>query len=63
MRGIVKHHNEIENGLAAISDVLANASTCFDVYCELQNGSKRDTYEPVVAVYPIFFGVFTESSG
>jgi hypothetical protein len=55
MRGIVKHHDEIESGLAAISDVLANASTCFDVYYELQNGSKRDTYEPIVDAYPIFF--------
>ena len=51
----MKHHNEIESRLAAISDVLANTSTCFDVYYELQNDSKRDTYELIIDAYPIFF--------
>jgi AbiU2 len=48
-------NDDIESGLAAISDALANASTCFDVWREMQDGNKRQVYEPVVADYPIFF--------
>jgi AbiU2 len=55
MRDTVQIDDEIESGLAAISDVVANASTCFDIWFEIQNGSKRDTYEPVVEAYPVFF--------
>lgn len=46
---------EIESGLTEISDVLTNASTCFDVWREMQDGPKRALYEPVVEAYPIFF--------
>lgn len=46
---------ELESGLTEISDVLTNASTCFDVWREMQDGPKRALYEPVVEAYPIFF--------
>jgi hypothetical protein len=55
MKDTVQVDDEIESGLAAISDIVANASTCFDIWFELQNGSKRDTYEPVVEAFPVFF--------
>jgi hypothetical protein len=45
----------VESGLAAISDAVANASTCFDVWREMQDGKKRPLYEPVVEEYPNFF--------
>lgn len=46
---------DVQSRLDAISDTLANASTCFDVWREMQDGRKRELYEPVVAEYPIFF--------
>jgi len=46
---------QAEEASNAIFDVLVNASTCFDIWSELQNGNKRREYEPVVESYPIFF--------
>lgn len=46
---------EAEESSNAIFDALVNASTCFDIWSELQNGAKRYEYEPVVSNYPVFF--------
>lgn len=46
---------EAEEASSAIFDALVNASTCFDIWSELQNGGKRYEYEQVVERYPVFF--------
>ena len=46
---------QAEEASNAIFDALINASTCFDIWAEFQNGGKRQEYEPVVDAFPVFF--------
>jgi hypothetical protein len=41
--------------IAALADILVNASTCYDIWYELQNEVRRPTYEPIVEDFSIFF--------
>jgi hypothetical protein len=46
---------EAKESVMALADALTNASTSFDIWAVLQNGSKRHEYEPVVGKFPVFF--------
>lgn len=48
-------HAQATKSVAELADILINASTCFDIWYELQNGAMRSIYQPVADNLPVFY--------
>ena len=50
-----KTTDSINSGVLALTDVLLNATTCFDIWYSFRDESNRPIYKPVTDEFPILF--------